>query len=92
MVHDIMIHRLSAQTVNISVTTTGPSTKLHLSVGSTNLREYIYHNRLSNITKPVAINSVSHKLCGSQPDAFLCITLCIVDVNNCTVCHYSYYH
>ncbi|XP_065883382.1 autophagy-related protein 2 homolog B-like isoform X2 [Dysidea avara] len=49
---------LSAQTVNISVTTTGPSTKLHLSVGSTNVREYIYHNRLSHITKPVAINSL----------------------------------
>ena len=34
-------------------------TKLHLSVGETNIREYVYHNHLMRITKPVAINSVS---------------------------------
>ena len=52
-------YRLSAQTVNTTVNIIGPSTELHLSVGGTNIREYIYQNHLSRITKPVAINSVS---------------------------------
>ena len=55
----IWLYRLSAQTVNTTVNVIGPSTKLHLSVGETNIREYVYHNHLMRITKPVAINSVS---------------------------------
>lgn len=60
----LLVCRLSAQTVNTTVNVIGPSTKLHLSVGETNLREYVYQNHLMRITRPVAINSVS------------CITLC----------------
>ena len=45
--------------MNTTVNVIGPSTELHLSVGETNIREYVYHNHLMRITKPVAINSVS---------------------------------
>ena len=67
-------YRLSAQTVNTTVNVIGPSTKLHLSVGSTNIREYIYQNHLSRITKPVAIHPVSCISCVCT----LYIVMCVV--------------